>query len=227
MLQRKQAFLIHLAASSLVLAAFAAWVLAVLYPSPLLQLQGGANILAIVVFVDLVLGPALTSVVYKPGKKTLLFDMAVIVAIQVAALGYGVFTIYSQRPLFLAFTLDRFMVVTAADLLPGRVPADTSSRPAWQGNVQVVRVKLPPTMEWMGQQSSIDTESYKNLSLAPSTYIPFVDLSETIKSRAVTTKLDASGHELLGFPVIGRVAQGTAYVTSSGELVKIEPNDKN
>jgi hypothetical protein len=228
MVQRKHAFLIHLAVSSLVLAAFAAWVLTALYPSPLLQLQGGTNILTMVVFVDLVLGPALTLIVYKPGKKTLLFDMAVIVAIQVVALGYGMFAIHSQRPLFLAFTLDRFMVVTAGDLLPGNVPDDVLSQSAWHGNIRVVRVKLPPTIELMGQQSTIDTESYKTLSLAPSTYVPFVGLSEATKSRAITSKSDASGQKVLGFPVIGRVANGTVYVTLNGELVAVEPQgDKN
>ena len=43
--------------------------------------------------IDVILGPLLTLLVYKQGKKTLLFDLTVIVLLQISALGYGLWTI--------------------------------------------------------------------------------------------------------------------------------------
>ncbi|MEZ5739618.1 MAG: TfpX/TfpZ family type IV pilin accessory protein [Burkholderiaceae bacterium] len=76
-------------------------------------LLGMATVLAIV---DLVIGPLLTLVVYKPGKPSLRFDLSVIAAIQLAALVYGVSSMYWARPVYVALVVDRFEVVAAADL---------------------------------------------------------------------------------------------------------------
>jgi len=102
MLRRRSAALAHFAASATILALLVAWVLGSLYPPPLLDLQGGAKILALLVLVDVVLGPMMTLIVYKPGKRTLLLDMTVIVVLQLAALVYGAHNIYTKSTLFLA-----------------------------------------------------------------------------------------------------------------------------
>ena len=52
---------------------------------------------------------------FKPGKPGLKFDMAVIVAIQLAGFIYGAHVIVSQRPAIVSFAVDRFVVIPAAD----------------------------------------------------------------------------------------------------------------
>ena len=52
--------------------------------------------LFLVVGIDVVLGPLLTLIVFHPKKKSLIWDLAVIVAVQLGALGYGVW-VMAQR----------------------------------------------------------------------------------------------------------------------------------
>lgn len=113
---RVQAFLVHLLLSAVVLSAILAGVALVWYPSPLFWADGGREVIQLIAFVDVVLGPSLTFVVYRKGKKSLKADLAVIVAIQIAALAYGVLTMYQQRPVFIAFVQDKFFTVTAAQI---------------------------------------------------------------------------------------------------------------
>lgn len=114
----------HLLASLLV-AGLGSFVLVRLwYPSPYDVLAGGLHLLALLVVVDVVLGPALTFVVATPGKKrrTLVLDMAVIAAVQLAALGYGLYTLAIARPVGLVFEVDQFRVVSAADVQLAQLP---------------------------------------------------------------------------------------------------------
>ncbi|QRQ81526.1 fimbrial protein [Paralysiella testudinis] len=63
---------------------------------------------------DMVLGPLLTLVVASDAKKkTLKFDMAVIIACQIAAYLYGMHSIAVSRPVYVAFDVLRFEVVQA------------------------------------------------------------------------------------------------------------------
>lgn len=48
------------------------------YPAPMLIALGGHEIFLLVVGIDVVVGPLLTLVVFKAGKKSLNFDLAVI-----------------------------------------------------------------------------------------------------------------------------------------------------
>lgn len=111
---------IHLACSALA-AALVSWVVFGLwYPSPLAAIAGGTTIFLIMVGVDVVLGPLLTAVVASPGKPRaeLARDLVVIVVLQAAAFGYGLYTMALARPVAVAFEVDRMRVVSAADIDP-------------------------------------------------------------------------------------------------------------
>ena len=97
--------------------------LTVWYPRPLFEASGGAGLLAILVGVDVTIGPLLTLAVFKAGKRGLKFDLAVIALAQLAALSYGVHIVYLARPAFIVFVADRFEVVSAADLEPAALAA--------------------------------------------------------------------------------------------------------
>jgi hypothetical protein len=88
---------------------------AVLYPAPLYKVEGARLAIQILVGVDVVLGPLLTLVVFKPGKPGLKFDMAIIIAIQLSAFIYGASVIISERPVIVSFAVDRFVVIPAAE----------------------------------------------------------------------------------------------------------------
>lgn len=113
MKERLKAFLIHALISVLVLSATLALVALVWYPAPLFWADGGREVIGLIALVDMIIGPALTFVVYRKGKKSLKFDLSVIAVCQLAALAYGATVMYQQRPVFVTFVLDRFYTVTA------------------------------------------------------------------------------------------------------------------
>jgi hypothetical protein len=76
------------------------------FPGPLFQLDGGWQGLQLIAALDLILGPLLTLVVFRPGKPGLAFDMAVITAVRVAVLCYGAWTLFDNRPVLLVFADD-------------------------------------------------------------------------------------------------------------------------
>jgi hypothetical protein len=72
----------------------------------------------LIVGVDLVCGPLLTLVLYNPSKskRELVTDMGLVVLLQLAALCYGAWTMYQVRPLYLVHEIDRFKVISLADV---------------------------------------------------------------------------------------------------------------
>lgn len=113
---RIKAFTTHLTISALIAVAAIALVFYAWYPAPLHTAVGVTQIFIILLLVDVVLGPLLTFVVYKPGKKTLMMDLSVIALLQVSALGYGLFTVAEGRPAWLVFAADRFDLVRVLDI---------------------------------------------------------------------------------------------------------------
>lgn len=110
----------HLLASLLIALAASALVFGLWYPSPYAQVAGGTALFFILISVDVVMGPALTAVAANPAKPwpELRRDLAVIVVLQLAALGYGLYSMALARPVHLVFEVDRFRVVVAADIEP-------------------------------------------------------------------------------------------------------------
>jgi len=97
------------------------------YPAPFFTASGGLQGLKIVALVDIVLGPVLTLVIFNGAKprKELLTDVSIIACVQIAAFVWGTWTIYTQRPVQMAFWEDRFFTVPAASLSPqGKTLAD-------------------------------------------------------------------------------------------------------
>ncbi len=151
--RRLRAASLHLAASAIVAGIAAAVIFRVWYPPPYSAIAGGLSLLALLVSVDTVLGPLLTAVVAGPSKPLpeLRRDLAVIVIVQSAAFAYGVHTIALARPVYLSFEIDRFRVITAADVEPGSLrdaPADLQSLP-WTGPKLIAAVKPSDPAEQM------------------------------------------------------------------------------
>jgi len=117
--QRLAAAAIHLAISALIALAAAALVFGVWFPGMYRLMSGGQGLFTLVVSVDVVLGPLLTLAVFDRTRKSirhLRMDLLVIALLQAGALGYGLHTVIAVRPVALVFEVDRFRVVTAADV---------------------------------------------------------------------------------------------------------------
>ena len=125
---------IHLGLS-LCIAALAAWlVFGLWYPYPYREISGGRELFLIVIAVDVILGPLITLVVFNRAKPwtELRRDLIIVVLIQLAALGYGLWTVWVARPVHLVFEYKLFRVVHAIDIpveLLDKTPAGITALP--------------------------------------------------------------------------------------------------
>lgn len=101
------------------------------YPAPMLMAIGGHEIFLLVVGIDVVLGPLLTLIVFKSGKKSLKFDLAVIALLQIFAMAYGVSTLLEARPAYVAALGDQFQVVQASEVTDANLAKAKTELPWW------------------------------------------------------------------------------------------------
>jgi hypothetical protein len=159
LIRRARAAGVHLLISGAVAAMAAALVFVVWYPGIYRVLAGGRDLFLLIIAVDIVLGPLLTFAVFnlKKGWPHLRRDLALIALIQLSALAYGLHTVYVARPVATVFEVDRFKVVTAAQVfLPELNEAPASYR------------VLPLTGPWLlsSRRPSPGEESQDVLDLA-------------------------------------------------------------
>ncbi|EPH31368.1 TfpX/TfpZ family type IV pilin accessory protein [Acinetobacter gyllenbergii] len=148
-----KAFAVHLSLSALVGLVCAFIIYKVWFIAPLEIATKITPIFLMMVGIDIVVGPLLTFLVYKKGKKTLKFDLSVIVIIQCIALIYGVFNIYQSRPLWIAFDQDSFYLVRANEV---DLESEKKAAVAYQSRIvskpQFVSVKRPDIETQKGKE---------------------------------------------------------------------------
>ena len=131
---RAAAATIHLAISAAIALTLLAAFWFIWYPAPLFRASGGTEIFMMLLGIDATLGPLMTLIVFKPRKKSLKFDLAVIGLVQAAALAYGVHVLLAGRPVYVASLGHRFDLIQANEIDPA--------------NLQVAGKTLP----WFGPQ---------------------------------------------------------------------------
>lgn len=121
---RVRASLIHAASSLAVAGAAAALVFLLWYPAPYRTVSGGVELFLMVTGIDVIVGPLLTLLVFDLAKPRgeLMRDLAVVVVLQLAALGYGLYTVAQARPVVLALEGERFRAVIAASVVLDELP---------------------------------------------------------------------------------------------------------
>lgn len=112
---RITAFLTHLGISLVIFAVLGYFILAHWYPGFFFETDGGWQGIRIVALVDLVLGPTLTLLVFKPGKPGLKTDLTLIGLFQGCCLIAGTWVVYSERPIALVYSDGYFHSMTADD----------------------------------------------------------------------------------------------------------------
>ena len=150
---RFRAAAIHFAICAAVAVILLALFWYVWYPSPLLEAVGGDEIFLMLLAVDVVLGPLLTLVVFKAGKKSLKFDLAVIGLVQVAALSYGVWALLAGRPVYVAGLGAKFAVVQANEIEDAELKTANKSLPWWGP-------------QWVGIKVAADKEERERIMFA-------------------------------------------------------------
>jgi hypothetical protein len=158
------------------------------YRSVLSTTEAVGTILLIMVAIDIVLGPLMTMVVYKPNKKSLKFDLTVIALIQLGFLAYGVYTVHLARPAYLVFVKDRFEAVAVTDW-PETAQQALENKP----NPATERAFFGPV--FVGAKSPEDANSKQELLFSaagggadigqmPQYYVPFEAQRLTVAANA-------------------------------------------
>ena len=183
---RLRAFGIHLLSSVIATALAAAAVFGAWYPSPYAGIAGGLHLFLLLVGVDMVLGPLLTFLVAsaKKSRSELRRDIAVIVAVQLLAFGYGLMTLAAARPVGLVFEVDRFRVVSAAD-----VEADQlASAPAgldqlsWRGP-RLIATRKPAVAGELLESMSLGISGI-DLAMQPRYWVPYDTVRADVLAKA-------------------------------------------
>lgn len=178
---------VHLLLSAAMVGAIACWMFFVWYPEPFRSLSGGLRLFAILAVVDLMLGPCATLVVSSPGKSSREWrlDMTLIVMLQLAALGYGSWTVYQARPVYMAFEIDRFRTIHAIDvpteLLP-QAPAGLQSLPMMGPKLIAVR---PFKNEAEKTEATLTALQGIHLGARPDLWMPYELALPSIREEAL------------------------------------------
>lgn len=238
--RRAKAAGIHLLISAAVAAAAAALVFGVWFPGIYRQVAGGRDLFILITSVDVVLGPLLTFAVFnlKKGWPHLRRDLAVIGVIQLAALVYGLVAVYDARPVAMVFEVDRFRVITVAQvevdelpqarsqyrqlpltgpwLLGARTPkpGDEANEALFKGLRGIDRAQRPSF--WQPYADSTADALAKARPLA-TLLAKYPALASDVNEKLQSLKVDASSARFL--PLIGRGGDWVVILDGSGRLV--------
>lgn len=184
-ISRKQAFFTHLGVSSIIFMVLSYLIVFHWYPDFYFSLDGGQRAILTIFFVDMVLGPGLTLLVFKPGKKSLKFDMSVIVLVQLSALTWGVHNVFTERSATAVFYQGRFTCISRPDA--GEIDLEAiAAGPS--GKQSLSFLQRPDTVD---ELLDFTKEAFKHNSSAVYYYGErFVPLDENVVSRLDKYTLD-------------------------------------
>lgn len=157
------------------------------YPEALWELAGAGKLMLIILGVDVALGPLLTLLVFNPKKRELLFDLGVIVALQVAALAYGLNVMAQSRPVFLVAAADRIVLVSANELSAEAISA--AAKPEYQ-RLSWTGPRLVGAESNLSGQARLDqileaVESGVDIERLPRFYLEFQAITDKLYARAL------------------------------------------
>jgi hypothetical protein len=174
-----------LSISAAVIGSVFAVVFFVWYPQPLFEVVGGWYLRRLLFLVDVVLGPVLTLIVFKPGKPGLRFDLTVIAIIQVVALVYGTATTFRERPYYLMFAVDRFEVVANKDVDQSQIRYDALREKPWIGPIKVF-ARLPEDPDALSAfMEEVLFEGKPDLNRRPEYWHPYDDHASNVSAEAI------------------------------------------
>ncbi len=141
---KSKVMLVHIALSTTIMLVLLSVMLLWWYPKGLFGIAGGWDGLKILLPIDMVLGPVLTFLFYKPGKKSAVIDLSAIACVQLAALSFGVYAVYSQHPQALILAEGQLNTLTPVDYREAKIKLAADKLNA--KNPAVLDQNLPPVV---------------------------------------------------------------------------------
>ena len=235
---RSRAAIIHLWPSLLLLGVLACLIFLAWYPYPFRHFEESGKFALALTLCAVLIGPAMTWLVYSAGKRGLLFDLVVISLIQIAAVAWGTLSLYQDRPYFMVYTVDRFDVLSRRDvdlatitesnfldkplmgpvLLFANMPSDPA---AYQKLLHEVMFEGKPDLQFRPEFWSLYTER-KQLALQNSRPLGDLRSKNPDSGRAIDRSVKRHGGniELLRFvPAMQKGGQFAVILDADGNVV--------
>lgn len=199
------------------------------YPDPYFDVVGVGHILIILCIVDVTIGPMLTLVIFNPAKKYLKFDLLVVAVLQLSALLYGISTVFSGRPVYLVYNLDRFTLVTAAEIAKReKVNSVFFSLPIT--GPEVVGAKLPEDNKQRKKILMSSLSGGPDLPQMPKYYVPYEAITIEVQHHMqplanLTSKLKPSEKAIADALIEKTLSQSKlkeadiAYLPATGKIL--------
>ena len=190
MSKRLKFFFSHLSISFLIALLVIGLVFFVWYPAPLAKAVGVTNIFLMMLAIDVIVGPILGWLVYQEGKKTLKFDLSVIILIQIAALCYGVFSIEQGRPAWLVYNVDRFELVRKNELVDTNIQQAQPQfqKPSWF-KPQYVATEFAKDIQQRNDEMFAEVLGGISIAQRPERYVELTQAKTQIQQRAQNLEL--------------------------------------
>lgn len=173
---------IHLGISLCIAALAAALVFGLWYPYPYREISGGRTLFMLVAGVDVIMGPLITLIIFNRAKprRELVMDFTVVGLLQVAALSYGLWTVFVARPVHLVFEYSRMSVVHAIDIDAGllaKAPVSLQKLPVTGPTIIALRPFKDPAEQFDATMAAIGGTS---LSARSDLWQPYASSTEDI-----------------------------------------------
>ena len=183
-IKRLNFFLSHLFISLLIALLVVGLVFFIWYPSPLATAVGVTQIFLMMLVIDVIVGPILGLLVYKEGKKSLKFDLTVIILLQLSALFYGIYSIEQGRPAWIVFNVDRFELIRKNEIMDQNINQTQPQfqQPSWL-KPQFVATEFSKNIEQHNNDMFAEVLSGISIAQRPERYVDFIQAKEQIQQR--------------------------------------------
>ncbi len=235
---RYRASTIHLAISASVVGGVLAVVFLFWYPGPTFEISGARIPVFVLIGVDLVLGPLLTLIVYKEGKRGLKFDLAFIASVQLVALLYGAGTLHAERPTYLVFAVDRISLVSHKNIDHSLIQHDALRQKPFRKLINVfARTPVDPE-EFNRFMNSVLFENMPDLDLRAEYWEPWdagadvirnaiiplrnLETDSEVEQEEVSDAIARHEHTRLGFLPIGGIDDDIGLLVDMDSLVPLD-----
>ncbi len=173
---------IHLLITCLVVGSLAALMLSTWYAKGMFEFADADRLLLVLACIDIVVGPLLTLIIFRAGKRGLKLDLTLIGLAQFAFLAYGLWVVWESRPVFLVAVQDRYELIFAKEVRPEDLEAADPrmgiSRLPWFGP-EIVGTKLPDD-QVVRQRLIEELLQGRDLPVFPEFYVPLAEVAESI-----------------------------------------------
>ncbi len=181
---RWQAFGIHILVSLFLFIILASIIYFLWYPGFLFWHDGGIDGIKLIAGVDLCIGPLLTLMVYKVGKKGLKMDLACIFTLQIACLTGGMWAVWSTRPAAVVYAGGVYQSINAHGYTSNQVEIDDIA--LLQNNRWPVSIAVDLTEDQAKVLTGIWAMLGSDIHYNFDNYIPYAQKIPELKSTGMT-----------------------------------------